>query len=249
MGTPEGVVLEYSLAGVGSRFIAAATDLFIQLAIMGCVLFVLAFALAGVGAGEGFVIALIAITVFLGTYGYDTGFETLRNGQTPGKEILGIRVIRQEGVPVDFKAAAIRNIVYLFDGPLTLWTVGMVSILVTKKNQRLGDIAAGTIVVRERTGEDEKRAAPLPPGYERPAPPPEEEAAAPAAPIDFGGLKESDIAIVRQFLDRRRTLDPGARRALATQLAEKVDPLVAGVERGDDDEAFLETVANATSRG
>lgn len=241
-------MLEYSLAGVGSRFIAAAVDLFIQLAIMGCVLVVLAFIAGGVGAGEGFVIALVAITIFVGTYGYDTAFETLRNGQTPGKEILGIRVIREEGVPVDFKAAAIRNIVYLFDGPLTLWIVGTVSILVTKKNQRLGDIAAGTIVVRERTGEDEKRAAPLPPGYQRPEPAPEAPGT-PAAPADFGGLRESDVAIVRQFLDRRATLDPGARLALATQLAEKVEPLVAGVERGNDDERFLEAIAAAPGRG
>ena len=193
-------------------------------------------------------IALVSITAFAGTYGYATGFETLRNGQTPGKSMLGIRVIREEGVPVDFKAAAIRNVVYLIDGPLTLWTVGIVSIFATKKNQRLGDLAAGTIVVREKTGEDEKRAAPLPPGYKRPTSE-AEAAAATAVPVDVGGLRASDLAVVRQFLERRGTLDPGARRALATQLAEKVEPLVAGIERGDNDERFLEAVAAAPDRG
>lgn len=78
---------------------------------------------------------------------------------------------------------------------------------------------------------------------QRLAPPPPDDPPPPAAPVDFGGLRESDVAIVRQFLDRRVTLDPGARLALASQLAEKVEPLVAGVERGDDDERFLETVA------
>ena len=239
-------MLEYSLAGLGSRFIAGATDLFVQLCLIGFALFVLIFIGAGIGGGgEGFVIALIAITVFAGTYGYDTAFEALRNGQTPGKEMLGIRVIREGGVPVDFKAAAIRNVVYLLDGPLTIWIVGTISILVTKKNQRLGDIAAGTLVVRERTGEDEKRPAPPPPGYQEPAPAP---APAATAPVDFGGLSGSDVAIVRQFLSRRATLDPGARHTLASQLAAKVEPLVAGLERGDDDERFLELVAGAPDR-
>lgn len=242
-------MLEYSLAGVGSRFIAGAADLFVQLSLMGCALFVLVIIAAGIGQdGEGFVIALAAITVFAGTYGYDTAFETLRNGQTPGKDLLGIRVIREGGLPVDFKAAAIRNLVYLVEGPLSLWIIGTISILVTKKNQRLGDIAAGTLVVRERTGEDEKRPAPAPPGYQRPAPA-ADAAPAPAAPVDFGGLSGADVAIVRQFLERRTTLDAGARLSLATQLAEKVEPLVAGVERGDDDERFLELIAAAPDRG
>ena len=69
----------------------------------------LAFIAAGCEEGEGFVIALAAITSFAGTYGYATAFETLRNGQTPGKDVMGIRVIREGGLAVDFKAAAIRE--------------------------------------------------------------------------------------------------------------------------------------------
>ena len=247
-------MLEYSLAGVGSRFIAGATDLMVQLSILGCAMFILALVAAGVTAGEGFVIALAAIVVFACTYGYDTAFEALRNGQTPGKDVMGIRVIRDGGLPCDFKAAAIRNLVYLVDGPLTLWIVGMLSIVITKRNQRLGDIAAGTLVIRERTGEDANRPAPAPPWAAQQAAEAaqdgaEDPVAAPTpAPVDTGGLGEQDVAVIRQFLARRTTLDLAARRSIAVQLAEKVEPLVAGVERGTDDEEFLQRVASAGDR-
>jgi len=243
--TPEGVALDFPLAGVGSRFTSALIDLTIQLSILGCVVFVLAFIVGAVdaaGVGTGFAIALFSIATFLCIYGYDIAFLTLRSGQTPGKEVMGLRVVLEGGLPVDFKAATIRTVLGLIDGPLTLFIVGTVSIIVSPRNQRLGDIAAGTLVIRERTAADRDRPPPPPPGFE---PPP------PAVPVeetelvDLGGVSDADLATVRAFLGRRTKLDADARARLADQLAERLRPLVAGAPGDADPEQFLETVAAA----
>jgi hypothetical protein len=113
----------------------------------------------------------------------------------------------------------------------------MISVIVTRNNQRLGDLAAGTLVVR-----DPKAVAVA--GPVAPAIPSERYAS-----WDVTGVGEPEITAVRAFLERSADLQPGARRVLAAQLAERLRPQVAGARPGLDDETFLQYLAAAKARG
>src|SRR4051812_3341363 len=140
--TPEGVPLDLLLAGYGSRFRAQLLDGVIKVTVI--VALWIALALAG-----DFGAALATVAVFLVYVGYDIAFETLGGGRTPGKRWSGMRVVREGGEPVIFTTSAIRNILRLVDGIGTGYAAGTIAILVSKRNQRLGDMAAATLVVRE----------------------------------------------------------------------------------------------------
>ncbi|HEV7685083.1 MAG TPA: RDD family protein, partial [Acidimicrobiia bacterium] len=163
--TPEGVELELVLAGLGSRLVAAIVDQLIKLAVF-LALFVLGGALSGDNAG-GFLVAVLVVASFLVFFGYDVAFETLASGRTPGKRAAGLRVVRLGGEPVGFLASAVRNLLRLVDSLPGIYAVGAVCILFSSRNQRLGDLAAGTLVVRERTA-----AAKAAPSWTSPAHPP-----------------------------------------------------------------------------
>jgi uncharacterized RDD family membrane protein YckC len=230
--TPEGVELELQLAGLGSRFIAQSIDLLIKSALI--LLIIITFSSAGLTG-----VAIILPSIMLVLYAYDVVFETFSNGRTPGKRASRLRVVRTGGEPVDFMSSAIRNVLRLVDGMPTFYVPGMISILATKKNQRLGDLAAGTIVIHE-----EPAVAPRPaPGMPPPAagawaPPPQ------AGPVwDVSRVTAEEVAAVRSFLERRWTLSPEARARLGLQLADALWPKVGGVAAGMPPEAFLEQVA------
>lgn len=258
IGTSEGVELALVLSGLGSRALAAALDyaikLMLALAVTYPVVLVLA-AIAGAsgddsGLSLGVAIALIAIGGFFLLYGYEVFFEAFRDGRTPGKQVAGLRTVLEGGEPIGFKAAAVRNLVRLVDGPLTVYIAGVVSIVVSRRNQRLGDIAAGTIVVRERFAAAHRAPVPPPPGRVAVsnAGATTGAAAFDAPRWDVSGLSDGDLATVRGFLTRRGSLDPDARHQLAGTIAERVRPLVAGSPGGDDSEAFLEAVVRERSR-
>src|SRR5919198_3920072 len=148
IATPEGVDLELTLAGVGSRFVSALVDFMLQLALL--------VGVSGVGAavgafGNGYGSVVVLLAGFLVFAAYDVLFEVFASGRTPGKRLNGLRVVRVDGSPVTFFTSAIRNVLRLVDILPGLYLVGIVTILVTRQNQRLGDVAAGTLVVRERT--------------------------------------------------------------------------------------------------
>jgi hypothetical protein len=181
--------------------------------------------------------------------GYDVLFETLGSGRTPGKRATGLRVLRADGGAEDGVASLIRNVLRLIDGLPLSYVPGIVSILATKRNQRLGDLAAGTIVVRERRG---GRRATEPGAEPRFLPPlAEREPAAVAGPsgYDLGGLTDADAGAVRAFLDRRDGLDAVARRDVAARLADALRPKVAGPFDGLDAERFLEALDTARREG
>lgn len=235
IATPEAVELSFALAGVGSRALATGIDYAIQISLFSVVL-LFAILLAGV-AGDAALIIFASLAGFFVIYVYDVLFEAFRGGRTPGKQVSGLRVVRDTGAPVDLRAALIRNIVKLVDGPLTLYAVGIASIIVTRRNQRLGDLAAGTLVVRERFASEPKAPPPLPPGWSQPAP----------APVpgsvrrwDTGGVSAADITVVRGFLRRRMELDREPRGRIGTDLAGHLRPLVAGADSSMTDERFLE---------
>jgi uncharacterized RDD family membrane protein YckC len=236
--TPEGVELELVLAGVGSRLVSSIVD-----GLLKAVILLALFIVSGVFAPDesGFFLALLIIAAFVVFWGYDVAFETLGSGRTPGKRAAGLRVVRLGGEPVGFLASAVRNLLRIIDmQPGFLYAVGAVTILFSQRNQRLGDLAAGTLVVRERR-------APLP--FARPAVPDFATADRYAA-WDVSGVTAYELVTVRRFLDRRWQLDPGARNRLSWELAERLRPKVAGAPPNLHPEQFLEALAEAkASRG
>jgi len=223
IATPEGVELVLTLAGLGSRAIAGGIDL----AIKGLLIGLLALALLATGVlGLALLVPVIAIVLV----GYDIAFETLAQGRTPGKRSAGLRVVREGGGPVDVASSAIRNVLRLIDGLPLSYAPTIVSIAVTPRNQRPGDLVAGTLVIRERLAAASVERA-------DPAAGPAREAAG----WDVSAVDAGQLAMVRSFLARRYGLRPDARERLAEQLAAGLRPRVGGVDE-DDAETFLEVL-------
>jgi uncharacterized RDD family membrane protein YckC len=233
--TPEAVPLDLETANIGSRFLA----LLIDWAIQGALLFVLI--LAASSASLGWVGGtLVLLLVFLVVWGYPIAMETLWRGKTVGKAALGLRVVTREGGQIGFRHAAIRAALGLVDFMLSSGAVAVVCVLTTKDNQRLGDILAGTLVLRERTG----LRRPVPTSF---APPPGLDAY--AASLDLAGVGPAEYGVVRTFLLRAPSLPPAVRARLAAQVGETLagrvqPPPPPGVPA----EAFLACVAAAYRR-
>jgi uncharacterized RDD family membrane protein YckC len=232
--TPEGVPLELTLAGVGSRCASALVDYLFQFLI----LVALAVLLSVLGlhplSGAGFAAAIWALAFFAVFWGYDIAFEVLNSGRTPGKRLNGLRVVRESGAPVDFTTSAVRNVLRIVDilPPIT-YLVGISAILATGRNQRVGDLVAGTLVVRER------RALPpemrISPSVQVPA-------------WDTTGISADELEAAVAFLGRRSDLPASARVQLAAELAGRLRPKVGGAAEADGDEMFLERLV-AAKRG
>ena len=226
IATPEGVQLELQLAGLASRFIAGITDLTIQ------VLLILALALltGGVLGSDHLNTVAFVIGAFLIWFSYPIAFEVLAAGRTPGKRLSHLRVVRDSGIPVDLPASAIRNLIRVLDGPLLGYLPTVISIALTTRNQRPGDVAAGTLVIRESPA---TAAAAATAGTPAPAP---------DAPWDTSAITPQELAAVRRFLERRPALESTARRELAVQLADGLRPKITGAPPRNDPERFLETL-------
>ena len=237
--TPEGLDLELSLAGVGSRFTAALLDFLIQNAIVIAAVLALVGVEVFAGGVSGLGGGIFALVLFFVIFGYDVLFEVFASGRTPGKRATGIRVVQSGGEPVGFLTSAIRNALRLVDFLPFMYAVGIVSILATRRNQRLGDLAAGTLIVRERR--HERRAAAAGRGRSGGG-----EADAYAA-WDVSAITAEEHAAVRSFLERRAELDDAARADVARALAEALRAKVVAAQDAGD-EAFLETVAAVKAR-
>lgn len=236
--TPEGVELALTLAGVASRFIAAIIDALIEGVILLAV-GVLLLASDGLGGGRDVALAVFVVTFFSVFWGYDVAFEVLASGRTPGKRWNGLRVVQRGGQPIGFLASAIRNVLRLVDWLPSFYLVGIVSILVTGANQRLGDLVAGTVVIREPPGARRGGSAFL---TTPPAPPP------PPRAWDVSAIGAEEVAAVRQFLERRSAIDAAARYELAVTLAARLRPKVAGAADDIAPEQFLEQLVAAKLR-
>ncbi|HTW84832.1 MAG TPA: RDD family protein [Candidatus Sulfotelmatobacter sp.] len=231
--TGEAVAIRYELAGVGSRFLAVMLDLLAQIAIVAAVVIVLAFFGSsqpthrlGVAdrALRAWEIAIVVAFLFAVFFGWFIIFETWWSGRTPGKRALGLRVVRDGGFPVDLGSVAIRNLVRVIEFSFGFYAISALSALISKENKRLGDFAAGTIVVRERAA-----AAPDLDAYL------DHNAALPAT-----GLRDDDRLLIERFLARRAGLEPTARWRLASRIAAKVRPTLIAPYANLDDEALLE---------
>jgi len=228
IATPEGVAIEMVLAGLGSRFLARMLDTVIQFLII----IALAFGIA-VFNGSGIAQAVGFVIIFLVVFAYDVAFEVLNNGRTVGKVAAGIRVVGDTGETVRFLASAIRNIVRIVDFLPLFYLVGTVSIVSTRHDQRLGDMAAGTVVTRDRF-----------PGLAQPAAPitvPREA----VATWDVSAIRPDEVQAVRQFLDRRLALRWPARSYFAVDLANRLGPRVVGVPPNSHPEYVLEGIVVA----
>ena len=200
--TPEQVMLDYEVAGIGSRVLAALADWVIMTALV-------VLGAAGLALWSGlshWLVALQLALVYAIIWGYSTGFEAFRRGQTPGKRWLGIRVIRDTGGGVTFADAATRNLLLPVD---VIGMIGMVLIAVHPRAKRLGDLVAGTIVVRDQPVESPAAAVPVPIAPERETV---------AGPPEIG---DPDFQLLRGFIARAPELPDAARTRFATQLARR----------------------------
>jgi uncharacterized RDD family membrane protein YckC len=220
--TPENIEVSYELAGIGSRFLAAFIDHLFQILLILALWLVLGFVsqamsmsrVLGGGASLWVQAALLMVT-FVVLFGYFTAFELAWAGRTPGKRVAGLRVVRDNGYPIDAYSSLVRNLIRVVDF-IPAYGIGLVSIFVSREYKRLGDFAAGTIVIKERPY------SPLTP----PAPPP----LTPLANmfrgmiVDAESVTSDEYLLVRRFLDRRSEMDPVAQAHLATRLAHPLLP-------------------------
>lgn len=216
--TPEAVPLDLQPAGIGSRFVALMIDWLVQ----SMLLFALLMLGIGLSVGDvgGVGIAIFFLLTFAVLFGYPIALETLWRGRTLGKAAMGLRVVTVEGGPVRFRHAAIRAALGLVDFFVTSGAAAVISALATRNNQRLGDLVAGTLVLRERTGLPSPQAAEfaVPAGLE-----------SYAASLDVSRMTAEDYRAVRAFLLRAPGLDYKVRYqlsvGLADPLSERVRPL------------------------
>ncbi len=231
--TPERVPLAFALASIGNRFLAVAIDHFIQY----FTIFVVAWALLSLAdAGNPFTesnaadafqnmskwtLALTILVVFALFAGYFIFFEWLWNGQTPGKKLLKLRVIREDGRPITLWEAIARNLLRICDAIpgffLPIYSIGLVSIFASSRDQRIGDMFAGTVVVRERTDEA--------PTFAETFSNPVNDAAFRRVQkrtdfrADVSVLNEREIEVVESFLRRRWDLNDRQRLWMAWRVA------------------------------
>ena len=229
--TPEQIALEFTLAGAGSRFLALAIDTMLQLIVIASILLLFAagawMRLLGVASAGTWMQAAGIIFGFVVYYGYFTFFEAIWTGQTPGKRIVGLRVVSLSGRPIAPFDAILRNLLRIIDQIPGIYAVGIVSIMVTSRSQRLGDLAAGTVVVVE-----ESRVAQAAP-----------KSFAPSAAGLLGAAKltPKEVDAIETFLARRESLPDHQRERSAHQLAEHVrQRLSVPADRYPSGEALLE---------
>jgi uncharacterized RDD family membrane protein YckC len=219
--TPESIAFYYELAGLGSRFLAVALDFIIQS--LGALAILLLALWAAPGAQslaaslhiksatfQAVVISIAVIMLFLLYSGYFIAFETLWNGQTPGKRLIGIRVVRDGGYPVAFMDSAIRNLIRVIESVFA-YIPSIVSCLASSQNKRLGDLAAGTIVVRDRAFEvvDPKQWMSGDADF-----------AAEAQPLSgLDRVTDDEYALAQRYVARSHMLEPYAAQQTASRIA------------------------------
>jgi uncharacterized RDD family membrane protein YckC len=222
--TPERVPLHFALASIGNRFIACAIDHTIQIIVL--IFMVIVFLIISEASNFGsrlanapkWVIALLVVIQFLIINGYFAIFEWLWSGQTPGKRWLKLRVIREDGRPISFFEAMIRNLLRVIDFIVPpFYSIGLVSVFATERDQRVGDLVAGTVVVRERESEA--------PAFAEVFASPVSDAALRRScqPVQFiadvNQLTEREISVVESFLRRRWELKNYPRQWMAWRVS------------------------------
>lgn len=219
VATPEQVAVTLPLAGVGTRLLAALLDLAVMLGVILAAIYLVSIlgslvVLQSSGSVASSVLgAFIILFLFGFVFAYYAGLELLWDGQTVGKRALRIRVLRDDGTPVDAASVLARTVVRLVDFLPLGYLVGLITMIADGRARRLGDIVGGTIVVREGDSAPTLREIALvaEPAAWGPPPPGQE------APVQF--LTADEIAAAREFLRRAATFPSQERAALAWRLA------------------------------
>jgi uncharacterized RDD family membrane protein YckC len=222
--TPERVPLHFALASIGNRFIACAIDHTIQLLAIGLI-GLSAFILMSfpsveqaVSSAPKWVLAVMILVLFLILAGYFAFFEWAWSGQTPGKRWLKLRVLREDGRPITFWEAAVRNLLRTLDMmPAPFYSIGLISVFSTTRDQRIGDMVAGTVVVREREAEAPEFSQVFATPVSDPA------LRRSFKPVEFtatlSSLTDSEIQVVETFLRRRWDLADVPRQWMAWRVS------------------------------
>jgi uncharacterized RDD family membrane protein YckC len=251
--TPELVNIEMPLAGIGSRFIALLVDYLIWGAGLLALIFISIIVLPAMHVfskhSEQWTIALVIFIVFLFQWGYFTLFEAFWNGRTPGKRVARIRVIQRSGRAIGLFESMARNLVRYVDWFPGFYGVGIIAVFASRQHQRLGDMAAGTLVVRDRDtempewGESGSRTftAQM---FTASAPIPEPHASVTLPASGVAKLSSADLEVLEGFFSRRLDMDLGTRQALAQRIALAIQAK-SGLEmpQGASVETFLEATA------
>ena len=208
--TGEAVPLDLRIAGVASRALARLLDLLIQVVVL--VIAVLVVSGVLVGGDDALAAAITLVVTVVVLLGYPVAFETLNHGRTPGKLAAGLRVVADDGGPVRFRQALVRGLVGLVELGVFFGITALVVAAVSERGKRIGDLLAGTIVVRSRV--------PVPSGAQAPDMP---AGLGPwAAGLDLSHLGDDLALAARRFLGRVPDMAPGPRRELGHRLADAV---------------------------
>lgn len=242
--TPENIEFAYDIAGIGSRFLAAIIDTLLigvaEIIIILLVVLTMSSLDLDSGGSGGILVAAGTLLTFVILWGYYIAFEMLWNGQSPGKRLIGLRVVREGGRPITFIGSAIRNLIRIVDFLPAMYGLGVVVMFIDRRARRLGDLAGGTLVVKERRGITlESLSTPgavLPPPLQTGAP-----LAQPTMP-NIELVNERDYTLIQEFLRRRSELGSEARTRLGKQLAEGLRTRL-GLQPIGDPERFLQDVA------
>lgn len=240
---PEQIDVSYELAGLGSRFVAALIDTCIVGLIIAALAIAVGYLRARLGADTpegwvaGFIIIFSMTLIYVGYYLY---FEMASRGQSPGKRASGLRVISVDGSAITLDQSAVRNILRVVDTLPPLSIAGVIAIFLTRRMQRLGDLAAGTMVVKERLRE-------MPEVLEEPLPDLPPEVTDEVLRVVRAGVRavsREEVGTIRRFLERRFELAPEARASLAAKLAGTIRRRFPGLpaEQLSNPELFLEVV-------
>lgn len=258
--TPEQVAIRFPIAGIGSRFLAIVADTLVQG--IAYVVLILIFVLIASSApkttggalshtGEKWLIAGVLLFHFLLYWGYFALFETYWNGQTPGKRLCKIRVIQQSGRQITFFESMTRNLIRVIDMLPGFYLIGVISIVCNRRNQRLGDLAAATIVIHERptdeplwggSGPRTITAGAFTPPVPDPVLQPAAEANLPADAV--AKLTPEDLALIDRFFSRILDMDLDTRARIAERLAMQMIHKM-GLESPPDEkpERLLESIS------
>jgi uncharacterized RDD family membrane protein YckC len=241
ISTPENVDLHLELAGLGNRALACLLDtvltwVAITLVTLLAWLLVVLIQLPAIPSNvrailSGVTIMIATFVAFAITFGYYIYFEVFWHGQTPGKRVAQIRVIEQNGQPVSVSAVVIRNLIRVFDEGLLL--IGLLPMLIDKNERRFGDLAAGTLVIRERLPQLSTETIHL------------SNHLVSAATLDAGKISPQEYEILVSFLRRRDRLAKAHRPLVARKLEQHFRERLGEPSTGEQSEHFLESVYKA----
>jgi uncharacterized RDD family membrane protein YckC len=237
--TPEQIPLEFPLAGIGSRFLAIALDTLLQVLGFLMVVFVAEILLPTAARftprAWTWAAAIFFLCVFVLYSGYYALFEIFWNGQTPGKRLVRLRVISDSGRPVTVYEAVVRNLLRIVDQFPGLYVVGIISVFLTARNKRLGDIVAGTVVVHEKAMQETQ--------------PDLAAATVSTAPSQGLQISAEELELIERFLQRRYDLSPEVRRQSAEQIAARLRARLGVAQDGVSSEDYLESLARQKRDG